>query len=540
MRPLLENELLSVRLYAARQADSAELLRSCRLPRVVTWWAMARLGFTGEPGARWLVRRRMVQRRRKLTRFECLASFRAAEHPLACLSHAARLVELHGQDAIPALLEVLPRVARSREHGEAVAWALGTLGRPILAEVMAALRSSSQPVRQWLLLALWFLGPEAHGAERELLAFRDPMAEAVLLNLESRAAARVARDGRAEVVYLDEDAVCELAGQIYGHEPLERRRRAVRALKGFGPAVESAIKLLGACLDQPELAACAARTLVDGHPDEALRPLLRDGGYLNEIARLPDLPRKLQALLAESGDTCLAALQAAHLLGISVRVSPSLVRESEGLLRLLAMRGVEPGSLELDDLRACARDPHPACRLAAARLMAARSDSRDCMLELIRDEDVDVATESAVALLHQAPDDEALALELLSHRLTRRRILARMSTLTPAILKAQSSGLLPRVEDFAEDGPQLNTYTREELEVLLDRSSLQRLKHVANADLLFELILERLETLSAHLIAFVLRHVGPRLEDPRLALPLRSHPEASVREEAERLLEPGT
>lgn len=149
MRSLLENELLSVRLYAARQAEATELEQlakehASRLPRVVLWWALARTGFTGEPGPRWLTRRRMVQRRRKLERRECLDSFRKVRHPLACLAHAARLVELHGQDAIPALLEFLPKVARSQEHGEAIAWALGTLGRPILAETLAAARKASE------------------------------------------------------------------------------------------------------------------------------------------------------------------------------------------------------------------------------------------------------------------------------------------------------------------------------------------------------------------------------------------------------------
>ncbi len=535
MRSLLENELLSVRLYAARQAESSAELRSSRLPRVVLWWALARTGFTGEPGPRWLVRRRMVQRRRKLTREECLASFRRVEHPLACLAHAMRLVELHGQDAIPALLEVLPQVARSEAHAEAVAWALGTLGRTILAETLAAARKASPAVRHWLLLALWFLGPEAHGVEKDLLGWAEPMAEAVLLNLESRAAAQAARDGRVEVVYLDDAAVYELAEQIYGLDNLARRRRAVRALRGFGPAQEAAVKLLAACLDDPDLSTTAARTLVEYHPEEALRPLLRDESFFPFIAQLPDVQKRLSSVMSEEEFSLKVARAACELVEDDDSVS-RLISVTRGATRWHLLRLSKLSTFTLEVLEMCATDEHPGVRLLAAAGLRSRLEGVDCLKRLTLDPDLDVAVEAVAALLELYPDDEALALDYLMDKWMRRRVLERLKDVTPAVQGALGKCRLSAEE--RHDLPcevQLNTYTDEELEALLREGNLQRLTVVANAGRLFEIMAFRLDGLPEALVADVLESVGPRLLDRSALRPFACHPSEVIRAALERL-----
>ncbi|MEW6279663.1 MAG: HEAT repeat domain-containing protein, partial [Candidatus Eremiobacterota bacterium] len=86
------------------------------------------------------------RRRLPRSREECARALEAASHPLARYAHAFKLAELHGEAAIPALLASL-----SRPSQDAVAWALGRLGRACLAEALDCYRRGSDRVKHGVL-----------------------------------------------------------------------------------------------------------------------------------------------------------------------------------------------------------------------------------------------------------------------------------------------------------------------------------------------------------------------------------------------------
>ncbi|MEW6277469.1 MAG: HEAT repeat domain-containing protein [Candidatus Eremiobacterota bacterium] len=289
-----------MRLFALRAlaelGDAEALARSLRGPdRIPAAWALARLGPSALPVvaplkssvlaaavASWWIRRRERAWKVRPGRPQCLRALRQAEHPLARFAHADRLVSLHGEHAIPPLLELL------REDPELGGWALGQLGRVALPEMLDAFRSGSRRVREGILTALWYLGSDARPAEAlvaDHLPVHPDLCEAVLLNLGSLELAR----RRARVCWLDEQAVTELALAAFGEEVLARRE-AVRLLGWFGPARRQAVAVLSQLTGDPELHDGVVQSL-SRHFDvpAAVRPLmpyLREAGALEAALRI--------------------------------------------------------------------------------------------------------------------------------------------------------------------------------------------------------------------------------------------------------------
>lgn len=56
------------------------------------------------------------------------------------------------------------------------------------------------------------------------------------------------------------------------------------------------------CLKDPELDLAAASALVEGHPDEAFRPLLAHHNFLGLMRKLPNFQEKLQSVLDDAED----------------------------------------------------------------------------------------------------------------------------------------------------------------------------------------------------------------------------------------------
>ncbi len=290
MRWRIESPERAVRLYALRELSEVgelgawDLLeRGLREPRAA--WALARCAPEGlrlYPLARFMRYRRKRAWAKKMDRTACLVRLRAARHEMAAFAWADRVVLEHGEKAIPGLLDCL-RHPSSPAVAEAAAWALGRLGRVVLAEVLDAFRQAIPPTVRRLAPVLWYLGPEAHGAEKVLVRWLgEPEVDAALLAMEGVASRAVAAAGGPHV-WLDSKAVDELALRVYGET---NRADWVSSLGGFGPALEQAVQVLEPLLHDPDLRALALQALARIDHPAAARLLFEQGEPCDALALL--------------------------------------------------------------------------------------------------------------------------------------------------------------------------------------------------------------------------------------------------------------
>lgn len=235
-------------------------------------WAMTRclspetfrvIRLSGHPSHDLLARVRFLLCRRqrehswqvRRSRSQCLEAMALAIHPLQTLACAVRLLELHGESAVPALLELIrqgppaapPGVERQlglpellEEKAECAAWALGQLGRACLPELVHDFGHSSPRVQNHLAMAVWYLGTDGTPAMSALLKHDSPASRAALVAMESRASVAVVEHRRGPV-WLDSDSVCALAILAYSDQD---RAYAAGCLGGFGPAAASTLPIL--------------------------------------------------------------------------------------------------------------------------------------------------------------------------------------------------------------------------------------------------------------------------------------------------------
>lgn len=254
---LLGSPSLSVRLVALRALSSmgpegAEVLLRQPLhnERYPWMWAVRKsLGPDQDPGpgrarflARWDRRPHTWKVKRELA--HCARAMAEAEHSVHILSCAVRLLALHGEHAIPALLELIRKRPTDPldEKAECAAWALGTLGSAILPEVLDCYQGASPRVRGHLAMALWYLGPRAYKALPVLLDDPSPQASAALLAMEGVACEAMVARGRGPV-WLDVKGVQALARLAFGDDE-KARTFAAAGLGCFGPDATSGVPIL--------------------------------------------------------------------------------------------------------------------------------------------------------------------------------------------------------------------------------------------------------------------------------------------------------
>jgi len=225
--------------------------------------------------ARWDGRKHTWQVKR--TRADCAQAMLEAVHPLQVLACAVRLLELHGEGAIPALLKVLrTRPAEPLDvRPECAAWALGSLGPAIVPEVLDCYQGASRRVRGHLAMALWYLGPRARKALPVLLDDPSPQASAALLAMEGAACEGLVARGRGPV-WLDVKGVQALARLAFGDDE-KGRVFAAAGLGCYGPSAETGLPILEhlAWDPEPRVRLTVAQSLSWGERRDALDIVLR-------------------------------------------------------------------------------------------------------------------------------------------------------------------------------------------------------------------------------------------------------------------------
>ncbi|MBS2035882.1 HEAT repeat domain-containing protein [bacterium] len=184
----------------------------------------------------------------------CLHQSARALHPAQRLAWLMSLVEGHREKAIEPLLKSLG-VALNRpspfvELGEALAWALGQLGRDILLPIGDRFKDAPFLVREHYCQALWYLGPQARGCQPWLKNQHTEWAEAVLYRLEGLGSQALIERRRVPV-WLDQPSLSRLAELAFSQEPGDRMY-ALRALDGWGPERPQAVRLVRATLADPD------------------------------------------------------------------------------------------------------------------------------------------------------------------------------------------------------------------------------------------------------------------------------------------------
>jgi HEAT repeat protein len=280
---LVSNPDLPNSLYALRALARLGEWKAMAGPHYPLLWALSQ---TKSDRRDVVFLRHRRQPKWTVTRERCVAAVREASHPLQRLGAMVRLVTLHKDKAIPALLDGI--LHRALEP-ELYAWALGRLGRVIVPEVRAAWGRASSGARQQLAMALWYVGPGAAAAVPELLAENTPVADAALLAMEDRASLAMI-EARRFFVWLDLRSVGRLAELAFDVNPAERAYAAC-ALGGFGTAdVTPVLKALLAD-PEPQVGELAAWALVQRGPLEMLSEALR---LFPETAKArPDLTLQL-------------------------------------------------------------------------------------------------------------------------------------------------------------------------------------------------------------------------------------------------------
>ncbi|MBX3170987.1 MAG: HEAT repeat domain-containing protein [Candidatus Eremiobacteraeota bacterium] len=306
---LLHHDMLYIRLTALRvlsglgEAGARALLMGPSFRRqgesYPFVWALSRcihpglfsaLQVSGSPAhdllsrARFLVRRaaRRHEWRYQRGRAACAEAIVNSDHPLETLACTLRLLEMHRDDSVPALLEILRLPAPQLlwdEKAECAAWALGQIGTLAVPEILQEYRNASQRVAEHLATALWYLGPAALRALPQLLKDNSHQATAALLAMEEKASLQMVAMGRGPV-WLDEMAVQALAEIAFseGH-----RSYAAAALSCFGPAALSGLPILKHLARDPrmEVRLNVARGLGWGGRPEGM-------SLLAELAEDPD------------------------------------------------------------------------------------------------------------------------------------------------------------------------------------------------------------------------------------------------------------
>lgn len=274
----------------------------------------------------------------------CLHQSARALHPVQRLAWLMALVEGYGDKAIEPLLKSLG-VALNRpspfvELGEALAWALGQLGRDILLPISDRFKDAPFLVREHYCQALWYLGPRARGCQLWLKAQHTEWAEAVLYRLEALGSLELIERRRVPI-WLDDKSLERLAELAFSQEPGDRLY-ALRALDGWGPARSQAVRMVQATLADPD----------DEVKLQAWRTLLS----LGELPEAADVSRALRShhsqLVKLASDHCdlilgskppLDSLEESLATGETARVELSLARllarpfPSERLRRFLSI-----------------------------------------------------------------------------------------------------------------------------------------------------------------------------------------------------------
>lgn len=234
-------------------------------------WALCRcvdpgilriLRLSGHPSQSLLARARFLLQRQarpkrewkvRRSRSRCLEAMAASEHPQQTLAWAVQLLEMHGDHAIPPLLELIRMHPPGREElfyekAECAAWALGRLGRICQSEVLAEYRHASARVRRHLAMALWYLGKSADKAVPLLVADKSRQAHAALVAQEERGSQAMLAARRGPV-WLDAEAVESLAGIAFSDGD---RQFAAGCLGGFGPACGQTLPILNYLAQDPD------------------------------------------------------------------------------------------------------------------------------------------------------------------------------------------------------------------------------------------------------------------------------------------------
>jgi len=274
----------------------------------------------------------------------CLHQSARALHPVQRMAWLTVLVEGHGVRAIEPLLKslgvALNRPSPFLELGEALAWALGQMGRDILLSIGDRFKDAPFLVREHYCQALWYLGAGARGCQSWLRHQQSEWAEAVLYRLEGLGSPALIERRRVPI-WLDEHSVEQLADLAFSQEPGDRLY-ALRALDGWGPARFQAVRLVQATLAD----------LDDEVKLQAWRTLLS----LGEVPTATDVSRALRSqhsqLIQLASDHCdlllgsqppLDSLEEAMNAGDEARTELSLARlqarpfPSERLRRFLAL-----------------------------------------------------------------------------------------------------------------------------------------------------------------------------------------------------------
>lgn len=195
--------------------------------------------------ARFLARRagRPHEWRYRRGRAACAEAIVNSDHPLQTLACTLRMLEMHRDDAIPALLEILRLPAPQflwDEKAECAAWALGQIGALAVPEIIQEYRNASKRVAEHLAMALWYSGSVGARALPLLLKDESHAATAALLAMEEKASLAMVAAGRGPV-WLDEAAVQALAEIAFSEGD---RSYAAAALGCFGPAALSGLPIL--------------------------------------------------------------------------------------------------------------------------------------------------------------------------------------------------------------------------------------------------------------------------------------------------------
>ena len=348
---LLGSDSTAIRLFALRalaalgEAGARVLLECSGLrpqERYAWMWALmrcvdreqlSRLGLSTSPSASPLAWARFLVRREARAhvfqvrpgRAQCVEALLVSMHPLQTLACAVRLLDLHGERAIPALLEVVrlrpppgrpePRTGVTcrmlgvpellEEKAACAAWALGRLGRIAVPEIVQEYAGASRRVRAHLAMALWYMGAQAARAIPVLLLDPGPLAGAALLAMEGAASLAMV-EARRGPVWLDDDSVRALARLAFSDEG---REYAAASLACFGPSAHKGVPILRHLCADPEVEVrrMVARALGWGGRPETLNlvlPLLKDE---DEVARRLAL-RALESFFDSPGQTRMALL----------------------------------------------------------------------------------------------------------------------------------------------------------------------------------------------------------------------------------------
>ena len=217
----------------------------------------------------------------------CLHQSARALHPVQRMAWLMALVEGFGERAIEPLLKSLG-VALNRpspfvELGEALAWALGQLGRDILLPIGDRFKDAPFLVREHYCQALWYLGPRARGCQAWIHSQHTEWAEAVLYRLEDLGSLALIERRRVPV-WLDSKSLERLAELAFSQEPGDQLY-ALRALDGWGPARSQAVRIIRATLADPD----------DEVKLQAWRTLLS----LGELPAAEDVSRALRSQQAQ-------------------------------------------------------------------------------------------------------------------------------------------------------------------------------------------------------------------------------------------------